>query len=542
MDALTDRLREIESNAFAELSTDVDLQEIQRVDQYNDPIIEVNDKVPTQDFNLDESTATATTESIGIMEPPLRRQPSAFLTDDESEPVPHTRIIDLEPSKFKFALGLWCNHVGISRTQYSSLREILRMLEPNAEVSRLPESLTTLKRHTKGQLPLLSLRKKAIPLIPEKLASETATRKAQGHAYALPREDLYFFDPKVMFARFLASDITKNMHFGMAEWHDDTPTELWHSFSWASSIRTTSGEYAHYPATGYPIFPSDFVAFRCADLECSCHDVQINSPDMHIGRVHSVARNYRVDADKPGAVTLAIQEGTRYNHLPPWFVPVPQMLANELILTLTLYYVLEEQIQGQVQVMLDYQYDDGKTKIGPLRPAPNQLFVRRVVDDMEKPNPAMRSICHTNPLRAELELKTYGRQHFVDMDIKYSKLPCRSVPLLTFIDGFGLYRNSYRSLMGMYLIMASLSFQDRTRRANVLPLTLGPHGSNFSDVVDALQLMAELDGGVEMMINGERVQVMVFTHYYIGDMPQQQENAGFKTQRAKKDKMPYLKQ
>jgi hypothetical protein len=41
-------------------------------------------------------------------------------------------------------------------------------------------------------------------------------------------------------------------------------------------------------------------------------------------------------------------------------------------------------------------------------------------------------------------------------------------------------------------------------------LTLGPHGSNFDDVVAALQHLATLDAGTHMLIKGENVFVCVF--------------------------------
>ena len=83
-------------------------------------------------------------------------------------------------------------------------------------------------------------------------------------------------------------------------------------------------------------------------------------------------------------------------------------------------------------------------------------------------------------------------------------------------------------MIGIYLIMAGLTLRERTRRSNVLPLTLGPHGSNFSDVIGALQLMTKLDEGLSANIKGESVQLFAFTLMFIGDMPQQQENAGFR--------------
>ena len=85
--------------------------------------------------------------------------------------------------------------------------------------------------------------------------------------------------------------------------------------------------------------------------------------------------------------------------------------------------------------------------------------------------------------------------------------------------------------MGMY--QTSLTFKERTRRANVHPLTLGPHGSNFPDVVKVLQSSVSLfDAGTDVVINGKTTRLIVFTHMFLGDMPQQQENSGFKTQRA----------
>jgi hypothetical protein len=56
--------------------------------------------------------------------------------------------------------------------------------------------------------------------------------------------------------------------------------------------------------------------------------------------------------------------------------------------------------------------------------------------------------------------------------------------------------------MGFYKIPAALRFRDRTRQANVLPLTLGPYGSNFDDVVTAIKVLISLDKGIILDING----------------------------------------
>ena len=46
--------------------------------------------------------------------------------------------------------------------------------------------------------------------------------------------------------------------------------------------------------------------------------------------------------------------------------------------------------------------------------------------------------------------------------------------------------------MGWYLIPAGLSFEERHRRANVFRLTIGPHGSNFDDVVKGRSIQREM--------------------------------------------------
>jgi len=86
------------------------------------------------------------------------------------------------------------------------------MSELPQEVHKLPSCLSTLKRQTAAQLPLLLMRKKSIPLQSEQLGKDkllTATRQNQ--------EDLFFFDPVSLFTAFLRSDIRSQMYFGLGE-------------------------------------------------------------------------------------------------------------------------------------------------------------------------------------------------------------------------------------------------------------------------------------------------------------------------------------
>lgn len=69
--------------------------------------------------------------------------------------------------------------------------------------------------------------------------------------------------------------------------------------------------------------------------------------------------------------------------------------------------------------------------------------------------------------------------------------------------------------------MAGISFYKRARRTNVFPITLGPYGSNFIAIVNAIgdKGLIALDKGVEIEIAGERVLLIAFTFVYIGDIP-----------------------
>jgi hypothetical protein len=423
---------------------------------------DLNDAVPTIEFDSiatqdqDSETETETessnalaasqTMSISSMEPPCRD--SLADLNDTSTLVVHRRFYDINPSKFKVGLGLWCEKAGISRTDFASLRELLKLVGSPAEMAKIPETVTTLKQQVKGMLPLLNMRYQSIPLIPEKLATETASRKAGPDQ--IPRENMYFFDPQTLFQAFMSSDIVKKMHIGMAEFRD-TPTELWHSHCWASSVRTTSGQYAHCP-DGTPIFPSDFLLFCCNDIDCPCQTGQ----DMHIGRVYSVARDYRSNSTSiPGTVTLLMQEGFRYDDVPDLLLN-PPMLKNEVLLAWEqVHYISETCVKSQIEVVLDYNFGESESKKTSKwsSDTPVQvLFARRLIYDINAEPLQITPLCHTHPIRGELELKQYGRIHFVNKWDTAKGNKCISVPLLTFIDGFGLYRNNYRSLMGLLLI------------------------------------------------------------------------------------------
>lgn len=84
--------------------------------------------------------------------------------------VAHVRIHDEDPDPFVLGLKLWCEEAVISRVQFRSLRDILRMLEPHPIISKLPDSYQSLRGRVADWLPHLSLRQTILDLNSQQLA------------------------------------------------------------------------------------------------------------------------------------------------------------------------------------------------------------------------------------------------------------------------------------------------------------------------------------------------------------------------------------
>ena len=70
------------------------------------------------------------------------------------------------------------------------------------------------------------------------------------------------------------------------------------------------------------------------------------------------------------------------------------------------------------------------------------------LDDFLAPTNAGSQLTQAGDNPGSGRLNTRSRSHFVN---KFDGKPVLSVPFLTFFDGFGLYRNASRSLMGWYI-------------------------------------------------------------------------------------------
>jgi hypothetical protein len=450
------------------------------------------------------------------MRPPPR--PTTIIEDDTSETISHKQAVG-EMDEFCFALGIWCQQNHISKHQYISLVEVLSLLNDVGTIKKLPKDFFTLKKNTAAQLPLLPIQRQKVSLAPEKLPTMAPLEKRTGLTSSLPTTWAYWFDPRALFSSILSSPkIVQKMHFGLAHFVDE-PYEFWHSVSWASSVRSTSGKYAKYP-DGMPIFPSDFIEYTCCTQLCTCN----SSP--HLGRVFCVGRDYTFKASVQGEIKLQVQVAIGVSGVKGFNVTDRQapLSPNETILIEDSYdWILESNVIRRIlDITIDYTFATGIPDhiVQPV----SRKRIRRIANRRTKD---IRPICLSHPPRAELEIAAYSREYFVENAEKML-----SVPFLCFIDGFGLYRNMYRSLVGVYLTLASMNLEDRCRRKNTFLLTFGPHASSFNQVITAIKALPHLDKGMELMVRGEPKLVCAYTLAFTGDMPQQQENAGFKRQSA----------
>lgn len=180
-----------------------------------------------------------------------------------------------------------------------------------------------------------------------------------------------------------------------------------------------------------------------------------------------------------------------------------------------------------------YRYKDILMDYGIFQAPQSIIATTFIVRYMINKKMWMQLLAWASPVQAKLELQAYGRDYFYNNFDSANGNKCVSLPLFLFIDGFDLYRNAYQSLMGVYVQIAAFKFHEQMRRTNVFPLILGPHGSNLDNVMRALQGLRNLDRSVVLELL-QPTRVCAFVMCFLGDMPQQQANSGFKLQRATK--------
>ncbi|KAG6174149.1 hypothetical protein E4U51_003014 [Claviceps purpurea] len=141
-------------------------------------------------------------------------------------------------------------------------------------------------------------------------------------------------------------------------------------------------------------------------------------------------------------------------------------------------------------VHIDYAFGPHEPKTFSLSNSTAPFRVRWFYNQAQR---SWRHATRTTSLRGEREIEIFGRayleKYFTDEDMI-------SLPMFLFADGFGLYRNMYRAIEGLYLI-PQLYFLavDREKLTSLIPLALGPFGSSKADIYKALNYICELEKG-----------------------------------------------
>lgn len=89
-----------------------------------------------------------------------------------------------------------------------------------------------------------------------------------------------------------------------------------------------------------------------------------------------------------------------------------------------------------------------------------------------------------------------------------------SLPSIFFINDFRIYRKNYRALKAFSWIPGpNLPYEERRKIANNFTLTLGPHGANIEDVVDAIAIpVHQLNEGISPNTNNRELYLYDARH------------------------------
>ncbi|KAI5839358.1 hypothetical protein DFP73DRAFT_598623 [Morchella snyderi] len=180
-----------------------------------------------------------------------------------------------------------------------------------------------------------------------------------------------------------------------------------------------------------------------------------------------------------------------------------------------------------------------------LLPQAPKFCVRRILYQSSTVVLCSRPVHQRNHITAELELITLTRAYVLS-NLVNGGIPTLgsnslsphtrrvSLPYSVFLDGFGLYRNAYHSLKGMYVTPAGLDVPSHTQLGNMFVLMIGPFGSSEKGMAEWLaQDSNKVGQGFRLQLDsGEEIIATTFPIMFVGDMPQQNQNSGNKTHNA----------
>ncbi|KAI5836953.1 hypothetical protein DFP73DRAFT_532340 [Morchella snyderi] len=430
--------------------------------------------------------------------------------------------------EFHLAMMLFVTSADLSTTQYEALTEVLALASMDT-LKSLPKSVKTLQQRCRRAFPLMSVKGKLVDVDLRQIPPKKET----------PR-NAYYFDPSEYCKIWLSSPtISRSLHQGLGE-YVDVASELWHGDAWMESVRSTSRlfPFIHDNRTGShtPLFPSDCVKYINSNGEVALGRVKCIGIDKRQGRTQTQQASALINPLVPPHELLG-------EWAPPddSVDPFPQydwVESNlpELILVESKRDIIPcSDIQSRVWVYFtDYPtIEELSQSLLPESPT----FCVRLIAYRCNHEHHIRTVHKRHRVLAETELIKLTRAYVLENMISTStaNTPRRiSVPYSVFLDGFGLYRNAYYSLKGMYMTPAGMNIHDRARLNNMVVLMIGPFGSHEQQMAACLEIDAIAIGrGIKLTLDsGEDVFVVAFPLLLTGDMPQQNQNSGAKIHKA----------
>lgn len=414
---------------------------------------------------------------------------------------------------FHLAVMVLATACDLSHNQYRALREILQLATLES-IASLPETLPTLRERVRRNMPLLKLRGHDLKTDLTKIPPKSNNPKKA-----------YCFEMQDYAERWLLDNqIRQSMHFGLGI-IGKSRQEFWHGDAWLGSIRTTSGDFAYIGDA--PLLPSD-----CVSYFPTVHGLTSMTPSYL--RIHGVGR-LETSNGEPAVIAkrlLALRElnqlwsvdlvqtqmdlESEVEEVYPYFhadLPELVLLDSDRLVIPVSALAKHESIR-----LLDTSPDDtARILSGP----PSHCV--RYIAYCHNGIPTLRRIHQRHRIPAEQELLDFGREQALKQFVIGEERRV-SIPVTIFIDGFGLYRNSYKSLQGVYLQPACLDEPGRFTLQNMWVLTIGPFGTDTSQIAKCFEKEGNgLGGGIKLK-NGDIL--IMFPLCITGDMPQQNHNAG----------------
>ncbi|RPA80685.1 hypothetical protein BJ508DRAFT_327023 [Ascobolus immersus RN42] len=360
---------------------------------------------------------------------------------------------------------------------------------------------------------------------------DTKTLQAGLPSKREPYKPCYFIDKLELLQLFYKNPVIRSQLYTGRQRLVDFARNLYEARIWGESAMLMFGKYVFYrlqssgatTSVGLdePMLPGDIIYYKGhGNVE-------------RLGRIRQIVEDHRSATKNKGSVLAVVENIVRVSELPDQpgvtradydnliqngfnvhgrtVIPKPDdyvMLENPV------YNVPVSRILYRIQAV----YTDGPDEIsllsGPRSSRPDVLRIRYILRTVHRFS--FRTAVHRHHLRAEMEIANYkgGRRAFIMDFVLEVRGRVYVMATMMFIDGFGLYQ------MGVYIILAGMDIHMRRSHKNWFTLMVGSMGTTTYDAAEILRPAAK------RLWEGKDMVLFAFDIAMLGDMPQQNKNAG----------------